>query len=273
MDLRPDYISLEYVAKKLELRKKSGENPFVLFLGPCCSVSSLNKKWASGVDKFLVDMSVPLSKLETIDDFQRIDLFYSKLGEWPQNDRFDWFSIILENSKISPGFHALTDLLCNGYFDMILTTSVDWILDKALQNEPKLFAKYYTWNVAEHSADTIIKSLDHKNPRINIIKLHGDIKARNSLLSDEETFQLPIDIEKALSSLLHKRDLIMLGFQHLSRDVIRLFIKNNKNTLINIHPNFRMDLYQKDLIPAYEFFKFVKQSDSKFDRFFKKTNE
>lgn len=108
-----EIISLNKLADILNRRKKSGEYPFILFLGISTSLRSSNSNMTEVIEKFLYDKSVHRAEIKNMDDYEKFEKFYELMRDETHQSRFDWFSAIFGNALPSSGYLALTSLLTN----------------------------------------------------------------------------------------------------------------------------------------------------------------
>ena len=267
-------ISSKQVADILLRRNQGGEHPFVLFLGAGASLTSGIPKMQELVEKFLIDMSIPAMSVKRMDEFEKIKLFSELLENQSKHERFDWFYLLFKDATPSEGYKALAALIREGYFDIILSTNVDALLEESLKNDPKLREKDISILIRDREPqEFIIDQLNNKNPRIKLIKLHGDLMSRILYFTPTETFEFPPKISDELTRLFLTRDLLMVGYSATDLDFVKCLTKNERSLIyVNPSPPKTKEL-QNLAIAYYRGFKIVQGDEGKFDFFFVKLGE
>lgn len=274
MNIQKNITTLNQVVNLLSRRKKVGGNPYILFLGAGASLASGIPKMQELMGKFLIDMSVPEMLVKRMDEFEKIKLFSELLENQSKHERFDWFYLLFKDGTPSEGYKALASLIREGYFDIILSTNVDALLEESLRNDPKIKERDISILIRDReSQEFIIEQLNSMNPRIKLIKLHGDLMSRLLYFTPNETFEFPLKISNELKRLFLNRDLLMVGYSASDLDFMKCLTKNDHSLIyVNPYPPNTKELY--DLSIAYhKGFKIVKGNEAKFDFFFVKLAE
>jgi NAD-dependent SIR2 family protein deacetylase len=140
--------------------------------------------------------------------------FYELIDGLSVSERYRYLAEFLatnEPTKITPGYEALAALCADKYFDIILTTNFDPLLEDALASS-RLRRKDYILivnGVIRHDWFEVL--LKARSPELKIIKLHGDLFHRVMAWTPKEMNDLIIDIEPQLTALLHERDIVIVG--------------------------------------------------------------
>ena len=261
-------IAIDPVADKLLQRKNSGEDPYLLFLGAGASISSGIPGMPKLIEEFLIDQSLTKIKLKKMDSPQRLDQFFEYIKKESPSTRYDWLYHLFKDAEPSQGYDALAKLVEKGYFDVILSTNVDNLLEKAVNDNSKISSiDFSVWINGIDRIETIEKFLLYKSPRIKLIKLHGDLDSRNLLFTPSEIFQFQAALETVLTKLFKTRDMIMLGYNLADIDILRCLTRNERS-LIFVNPN---PPNNPEIVAALDSFQssFFMQGDAgRFDDFF-----
>jgi len=112
----------------------------------------------------------------------------------------------------TPGYKALAKLCEQTYFDIILTTNLDPLLDDALTRQ-RLWRKDYMLLVnGIIRMDRLGPLLTAQSPRLKIVKLHGDLFQRFMAWTPKEMDTYLEDIIPHLKPILNGRDLLVVGY-------------------------------------------------------------
>lgn len=119
-------------------------------------------------------------------------------------------------AQVTPGYQALAALCADAYFDTILTTNLDPLLDDAL-SAARLWRKDYLLLVnGVIRSDRLDILATAASPRVKIIKLHGDLFQRFMAWTPAEMDAFLTDIAPSLQSAIKGRDVLVVG--HSLRD-------------------------------------------------------
>jgi NAD-dependent SIR2 family protein deacetylase len=271
-------ININQLAQQMHARKEQGEKPYVLFLGAGVSISSGVSDMDRLIKNFLIDSSVVSEdKIDEIDTEKRFEKFVAAMENLDEIDRYTWLKKGFENRIPSPGYGALTRLIEEGYFDLILTTNWDEFLDSGLENSKRLKDgqdfRIYVRGTGDN--DFIIRSLKvFSAPRIKVLKLHGELESRVIFVTPKETKKFPKDLEDFLIDLFRTRNLMMIGYSVSDLDVKRCITARAKpNTLIYVDPYPSRD---KSFIAITSKFRHTQQiagTDAEFENFMRKLSD
>jgi SIR2-like domain len=110
------------------------------------------------------------------------------------------------------GYQALAKLCEQAYFDIILTTNLDPLLDDALTLQ-RLWRKDFMLLVnGVIRSDRLATLLSAQSPRLKIVKLHGDLFQRFMAWTPDEMDSYLEDIIPHLQPALKGRDLLVVGY-------------------------------------------------------------
>jgi len=207
----------------LKQRRISGELPPVLLLGAGASAEA-------GIG------AMPeVYQLFGCTDF---DSFARQIESYTPDERYRNLVQFLQTrdpAQITPGYRALAALCAAAYFDLVLTTNFDPLMDDALA-AAQLWRKDYLLLVnTVIRNDWLARLLPERQPRVKIIKLHGDLFHRAMAWTVKEMDAFLDDITPVLSQSIKGRDVLVVG--HSLRDRrIRNLVTKNARTVWYTHP-------------------------------------
>jgi S1-C subfamily serine protease len=147
-------------------------------------------------------------------------------------------------SQVTLGYRALAALCAEAYFDLVLTTNFDPLMDDAL-TDARLWRKDYLLLVNSVVRNEWLRSvLPAPRPRVKVVKLHGDLFHRAMAWTVKEMDTFLDDIHPVVSRALVNRDVLVVG--HSLRDPrIRKLIMNAR-TVWFTHPHKAPDYLRSD---------------------------
>jgi hypothetical protein len=216
-------LSFEELVKDLRQRRVVGDPPPALLLGAGASVGS-------GVGAM-----TDLFRFVGCDDF---DEFCGYIEERTAAERYRLLAQFLqarEPAEVTPGYHALATLCAEAYFDLVLTTNLDPLLDDALA-AARLWRKDYLVLVNGIMRTEWLGTLaTAPSPRVKVIKLHGDLFLRCMAWTVAEMDNMVGAVHKQIVAALQGRDLLVVG--HSLRDErIRRLVLGCKGAVWFTHP-------------------------------------
>src|SRR5919201_3691916 len=216
-------LSFEELVKDLRQRRVVGDPPPALLLGAGASVGS-------GVGAM-----TDLFRFVGCDDF---DEFCGYIEERTAAERYRLLAQFLqarEPAEVTPGYHALATLCAEAYFDLVLTTNLDPLLDDALA-AARLWRKDYLVLVNGIMRTNWLGMLaTAASPRVKVIKLHGDLFLRCMAWTVAEMDDMVAAARKQVLTALQGRDLLVVG--HSLRDErIRELVLGCKGSVWFTHP-------------------------------------
>lgn len=225
--------TFEDLISDVRQRRISGEPPPVLLLGAGASAES-------GIG------AMP----EVYREFNSTDFdsFSRVIGGYSADERYRKLFQFLQTrdpSKITPGYRALASLCAATYFDLILTTNFDPLMDDALA-AAQLWRKDYLLLVNTVIRNDWLKQLlPARHPRVKVIKLHGDLFHRAMAWTEREMDAFLADISPVLGDAVKQRDVLVVG--HSLRDRrIRDLVMKNARTVWFTHPEKTPDYLKAD---------------------------
>lgn len=207
------FIQVKSFARLVNQRRTAGESPYVLVLGAGASLSSGASSTATMVAQVVADhLGLDVTPLPW---HERLDHFYRVLDSLSHTERYVVLQQHLMHVVPSSGYRDMAALLRDGYFDVVLSTNFDLLLEDALQGAGVKTGEVAVLINEPHAEQRILQTLDYRTPRIKLWKLHGDLKARVFAFTADEIFQFTTRIEQTLTAMLN-RDTVVIG--HSLRD-------------------------------------------------------
>lgn len=188
------------LVKDLRMRRAVGDKPPVLLLGAGASVDA----GIGAMDE--------LFQFFGCADF---DAFCQKIGQTTATERYRYLAEFLQTRKpaeVSTGYRALAALCAQNYFDFVLTTNMDPLLDDALA-AARLWRRDYLLIVnGVIRPDRLELLLRGQSPRVKIVKLHGDLFQRFMAWTVEEMDEFLVEVSPYLKPAVAGRDFLVVGY-------------------------------------------------------------
>ena len=208
----PEYVPLTPIANLLKARLESGEAPYTLVLGESASINSGCSPIIQIVQSISSNATRGFAKFSPWDN--KVNYYFDFLQNLSPTERYTILKKYYENLTPSNGYISLAKLIKSGYFELILTTNIDTMLEDALRTQE--FADFQVIIIDEEMTTGKLEAiLKTRTPKVKIIKLHGDIHARRFAFTPREILTNVNVVEKLLSQIL-VGDTIIVG--HSSRD-------------------------------------------------------
>jgi len=200
----PDKIRL--LAELMRSRRESGELPYVLVLGSGASVTLGGRS-----------LKRVVRAIAGSDDLGR---FYETLNGLSPLERYVILKKHFARVRLSPGYRRLAELVKKGFFDIVFTTNLDPFLEHALTDNKLDAAGFAVLICGEQGSGEIASALESEQPRVKVVKLHGDVLSRSFAFTPSEISTLCGEGERILRRYL-SRDLIIVGHGPHDYDVNR----------------------------------------------------
>jgi SIR2-like domain len=215
--------SFAELARDLKQRREVADPPPVLLLGAGASVES-------GIGA--------MSELFDFVGCADFEEFTAYIKDLTVAERYRLLSRFLQTQRpaeVTPGYHALATLCADAYFDVVLTTNLDPLLDDALA-AARLWRKDYLVLVnGVIRMDWLGILATAPSPRVKVIKLHGDLFQRCMAWTVEEMDEMVSSVHEEILAALNSRDLLVVG--HSLRDQrIRELVLACKGSVWFTHP-------------------------------------
>lgn len=213
------------LVRDLRLRRINGERPPVLLLGAGASVDA----GIGAMDE--------LYKFFRVKDFAA---FAKYIGPTTPAERYRYLADFLQSrepAQVTPGYQALATLCAQKYFDLVLTTNMDPLLDDALTAaRPPLWRKDFLLIInGVIRLDRLSVLLRSQTPRVKVVKLHGELFQPFMAWTVEEMDTFLTEIAPSLKPAIADRDVLVVG--HSLRDErIRDLAQTTGGALWFTHP-------------------------------------
>jgi hypothetical protein len=225
--------AIKALANLMRARKENRESPYVLILGAGASLTSGASSFGKVIENVVDDYSMKDTKAMPWDD--KVAEFYNILDGLSESERYAIIKEHIEGRQPSAGYHALAQLAKEGYFDVIFSTNYDTFVEDAFA-DAGLRSRDFTMLInGQDTEEGIIKALSYPQPRIKLVKLHGDLGARIFAFTPEEIFQFSEKIESVLTDYL-SRDVMISGHGMRDDDINRC-LREKGGSLWYVNPS------------------------------------
>ncbi len=207
--------TFDELVQDLKQRREVADLPPVLLIGAGASL-------AAGIGA-MTDLFAFVKR----DNF---DSFVEYIQPLTAGERYRLLAKFLQSRKPdepTAGYQALAKLCEQAYFDIILTTNLDPLLDDALTRQ-RLWRKDYMLLVnGVIRSERLPTLLAAQSPRLKIVKLHGDLFQRFMAWTPHEMDSYLTDIIPDLKPILNGRDLLVVGYSMRDERVRELALSTN----------------------------------------------
>ncbi len=205
------------LAAEMVARQSRGPDSgrFSLFLGEACAraagvpsqVEMARELFATLAGHELVQRYVPH---EAPSDAQLLEGFRRLLSELPEGQKGSLLLSFYGSLPVPLFYQELAMLVSAGYFTQVLTTNLDALLERALQNAGLRADQEYSVVLLDREGSTARMSAPDSS-QVRIVKLHGDPAAQFALSPNEieETLK---PMRRAVKGAL-RQDLVMVGYE------------------------------------------------------------
>lgn len=204
------------LVRHLRNQRELGEHAPVLLLGAGASREA-------GIED--------MQGLFTLVEAANFDQFVTYIDDRGESERYSLLARYLSTrspEQITDGYRALAALCAAAYFDIVLTTNLDPLLDDAMV-EADLWRRDYALIInGLLRADRIGPVLSSDRPRVKIVKLHGDLYWRLMAWTPTEMDAYVADIEPLLAPVLARREVLVVG-QSLRDEHVRQLVLETDN--------------------------------------------
>lgn len=225
--------TLDELVRDLEGRRRLGEPPPVVLLGAGASAGA------------------GLATMKALYDFTGVPgfpEFVAYLETRSDNERYRLLSDFLQTQdphEVTPGYRALAALCEHAFFDVVLTTNFDPLLDDALATARLRRRDYLLLVNGVLRTDRLRWLLASRSPRVKVVKLHGDLFHRFMAWTPAEMDAYLADIGPALAPVLNTRDFLVVGHS-LRDDRIREMVAGAGGAIWFVNPSPAPDELQAD---------------------------
>ena len=215
--------TLAELVTDLRMRRTVGDKPPVLLLGAGASVDAGIGAMTELFEFFgCADFEAFCKYIETTTSAER----YRYLADFLQTRR---------PAEISPGYQALASLCAQNYFDLVLTTNMDPLLDDSL-SAARLWRRDYLLIVnGIIRPDRLALLLSGQSPRVKVVKLHGDLFQRFMAWTVPEMDVFLTEVAPHLKPAVAGRDFLVVGYS-LRDQRVRELVESAGGTVWFTHP-------------------------------------
>lgn len=225
--------AIKVLANLIKVRKENAEPPYVLILGAGASLTSGASSFGKVIESVVDGYSVKDPSAMSWDD--KVAGFYDILDGVSESERYAIIKRHIEGQRPSAGYHALAQLAKEGYFDVIFSTNYDTFVEDAFADAGLRSRDFTVLINGQDTEEGIIKALSYPQPRIKLVKLHGDLGARLFAFTPEEIFQFSEKIERVLTDYL-SQDVIINGHGMRDDDINRC-LREKGGSLWYVNPS------------------------------------
>jgi serine/threonine protein kinase len=196
--------SIYRLATFIHTRREAGDQPYILLLGSSLSLTLEVRHAVCGSDGW--------------------EAFWTEMQQLSDVECSALMAVLFAGLNLAPCYHCLAGLIQAGYFNIILTANIDDALDNALRVLPASECKVLCHG--QTPAQEVASALSRSKPRVRAVKLHGDINTYKLLLTPENQFEFPAELEKTVKRLL-SQDTILVGDIPFETDIQRCIRKGD----------------------------------------------
>lgn len=209
---------LSTLAHTIFLGKNTGNYP-ILLLGAGCSVNSGCPSSEVLVKRLIEQNNLVLNPEDTTLDKIEKELM-TPIFNLNLKEHFS-------NAKPSFGYWILSELIKKGYFDLILTTNYDTCLEKILSKVMSIddFRVMVRGDIGDNR---ILDLLKNRDPRVKIVKLHGDYRSQNMLVSLDKIWTFEEKLENLFKEKIMDKGIIFIGHSMQERAISNILPRNTK---------------------------------------------
>ncbi len=130
----------------------------------------------------------------------------------------------VDPGEVTPGYRALADLCASRFFDLVLTANFDPLLDDALASANLKRRHYVLLINGVIRPERMNLLLSQPEPRLKIIKLHGDLFYRQMAWTAAEMDDYLEGIWPQLSTAVAGRDFLTVGYSLKDARIMNLVL-------------------------------------------------
>ena len=241
--------TIKALATNMVARKRSEVDPYIPFLGAGASISSGCSSMMQIVDGVLQshDLTQYDNWQKEVAEAASLNAKYGELLKqeiakqkrdrffkiWSKLDRDSQYSILRhhlrEDKSPSDGYLDLAHLIQMGYVKIVLSTNLDNLLEKALNNlgwyPPENFIVIVN---GKDNPEEVRDQLESSRVPFKLVKLHGTLESPHSYaFTPSEVFDFEKTIKPVLSRII-SQSLLVIGHSMQDRDIDMLFDDEGK---------------------------------------------
>lgn len=230
MNKRKPNNDIKALSKKMFSRRQQNLKGYTLVLGAGASISSGCPSFLDLCTRFCESYNLELVSNDPILTLKE----YVRKHANNKIDIYAFFSEHLKNKEPSIGYRHLSNLVKQGYFSTIITTNYDCLLENSLINlmgldDIKIYVR------GEMNDEDISASINLGLPKVNIIKLHGDLTSGVFFITDEDTAKIGNKLKEQLGTLL-STGCIIVGSDMKDIDLLRALLHCDCEEVVYVNP-------------------------------------
>ena len=207
----------------LARRKKT---KVILFVGAGASIESGNEKINALINRIIQEHGFDLTQ---VCDANRCEVFYEILNDMPQDLRHLVLSEMFEKMEPTEGYLYLAELVKRGYFDVVITTNFDNLLETAFTEQQLVPGRHYTvYIVGSDKEAELDRFLRKPTPHIKVLKVYGDLGKGVVLCTPAETQRLPEKIEESVRKL-SENIMLFVGYGERDKYVVQMLSQEGES--------------------------------------------
>lgn len=282
---------IKALASNMVSRKRTEIEPYIIFLGAGASISSgcssmmqiVDDVLKSHEEKHFDNWNKEIQKAESVHAEygglliekickQKRELFFKV---WSRLDSDTKYSILRkhlwEDKSPSDGYINLAHLIKMGYIKIVLSTNLDNLVEKALNNvdwhPPDNFIVIVN---RKDRPEELREQLESSRAPFKLIKLHGTLESPGSYaFIPEEVFDFEKAIKPTLSRIINQ-SLIVIGHSMEDRDIDMLFDDEGKEIHFVNPSSPEIGSRIDTILKVRRQGSLIKGDDGEFDNFFSK---
>ncbi|HEX8736902.1 MAG TPA: SIR2 family protein [Pyrinomonadaceae bacterium] len=282
--------SIQALASNIVSRKQAGQEPYILFIGAGASIGSgcssmlqlvddvLQSRDAAQFTAWEQEIAEAKSLTPRFGELLKEDINKKKISRfmdiWGNLDGDSKYAILrkhlLDGKTPSDGYIDLAHLVKAGYFNIILSTNLDSLTEKALGQVGLLQPEHFIVAVnGRDSLEEIKDQLENTRAPIKLVKLHGALEStRSYAFTPEEIFNFEKTIKAHLARIINQ-SLLIVGHSMQDRDINVLFEEEGKEIhFVNPSPP-EPGSPMHNVLKVRDMGSVIEGEEAKFDNFFR----
>lgn len=209
MELHPD---LEKLAQQLSQRRNN--SPLLLFLGAGVAQAAGVPGIAKMARTILPTLGEDYAMMIDASDEELLQVFYGYLESMSRIARYSMLQRFYSRLPVPRFYQDIVQLINSGCFQQIITTSIDTLLEEALNQSGRQrgFDYQVTSFLNTERAYTAKTQTALESAHVQIVKLHGDLAQRQIAITPDEIAQALLPQRQAVKGAL-SGDIVMVGYQ------------------------------------------------------------
>jgi hypothetical protein len=214
--MRPSEKTTE-LARQILARRENHQRPFILFLGQACADAAgvptkfeIARQVFSDPDLF----QLYLQEEDLENRAVVLDAFDELLEEMTTGQRYRMLQSFYASIPVPSFYQDLALLVKAGFFELIVTTNIDNLLEQAFGGAGLIAGRDYQVQVLGRQEELPwrSKAAQESEPPVRVIKLHGDLALKQAAITREEIDEA-LEPQRLFIKGQISGDMIMVGYQ------------------------------------------------------------